>query len=231
MTTPPEIPDDARLVWAWLHLSDIHVGHGNAAERADQERVLSQLPIDAQLLIESGAVPQPDAILVTGDIGASGAALASDEYERASTWLNIVKQAVRCSSVLTVPGNHDVQRVTVAGDPALWRLVRDSRHATDKSRGRLEDKLDERLAHPADAAALASRFGPYYVFAAEQGTPDAHTNGAWIRSVATRIDGVAVRLVGWNTAILCNDDADRGTLRVTRAMVATLSRSPIATRS
>jgi len=222
MTTPRGIPNHAHLVWAWLHLSDIHVGHGNSEWQADQERILSRLAGDASDLVETGSVPKPDAILVTGDIGFSGAALTGDEYQRAAAWLDDVKRAVDCSTVLTVPGNHDVRRVTAA-DPALWRLVRDARDATDLQRGRPEDVLDERLAHATDAAALANRLEPYHAFSIEQGTPNADAHGAWSRVAATHVDGITVRVVGWNTAILCNDDDDSGTLRVTRrAVLATL---------
>jgi hypothetical protein len=83
--------------------------------------------------------------------------------------------------------------------------------------------LDERLGHAADAAALAARFSHYNAFAADQGAPDADADGAWTRVLSTDADGISVRLVGWNTAMLCNDDADKGTLRVTRrAVQATL---------
>ena len=53
-------------LFAWLHLSDIHWGHGSEADRWDQKLVLDLLRKDAIGL----SVPNPDVVLVTGDAAA-----------------------------------------------------------------------------------------------------------------------------------------------------------------
>lgn len=217
MTIPADSCADTTLVWAWLHLSDIHAGHGSVAWQADQQIVLDRLVEDARRLVAEGKVPPPDAILVTGDVAFSGNVRDPHEYSRAGGWLDRCRDAVGARAVYSVPGNHDVQRTTSQGDPALWRLVRDTRDPRDTA-----DALDERLAHDTDRAALSDRFANYHAFAARYGNPHAESHAGWYADISANA-GVTIRLVGWNTSLLSNDDEDRGRLRVAkRAIAATL---------
>ena len=68
-------------LFSWIHLSDIHIGHGGVTHVEDQKLVLDALRRDVERMRENGA-PQPDAIFVTGDIAFSGACLGQDEYTR-----------------------------------------------------------------------------------------------------------------------------------------------------
>lgn len=61
------------VVFSWLHLSDIHFGHGTTKYEIDQELVLKRLAEDAVQQVASEAVPRPDWIIVTGDIANTGA--------------------------------------------------------------------------------------------------------------------------------------------------------------
>src|SRR5262245_10776455 len=98
-------------LFAWVHLSDIHVGHGDKSHGWDQELVLDRLVEDLPKARELGA-PQPDALLVTGDVAFSGAGRSADEYERAEKRLLQIGGAVGLGAdrIFTVPGNHDVNR-------------------------------------------------------------------------------------------------------------------------
>jgi hypothetical protein len=215
MTAPEAVPAGATLVWAWLHLSDIHAGHGNAAWRADQKIVLDRLVDDVRRLVAESRVPVPDAILVTGDIAFSGNARDPHEYDRAAAWLDACRDAVGTPTVVySVPGNHDVVRTDSEHDPGLWRLVRDTREPRDDA-----DGLDERLADHADRAALASRLVGYHAFAAAHGNPAQEPHGGWQYDIATNA-GITIHLVGWNTALLSNDDQDKGKLRIAKQTVA-----------
>src|SRR4030095_12006541 len=75
--------DTSEVLFTWLHLSDIHFGHGPVSHRWDQKLVLKALSDDLTRLSDRG-IPKPDAILITGDIAFSGAKL---EYGEAAIWI------------------------------------------------------------------------------------------------------------------------------------------------
>ena len=109
-----------RTLLTWLHVSDVHLGHGTAANRWDQQLVLDTLRADLAHLARDG-FPAPDVILATGDIASSGRV---DEYVAAASWIDAVATllAVPSSMVFLVPGNHDVQRDVDAGNRGVKRL-------------------------------------------------------------------------------------------------------------
>ena len=54
-------------LFRWIHLSDIHTGHGDRAYGWDQSLVLDEIVRDIALQRGKAAEPSIDAILVTGD--------------------------------------------------------------------------------------------------------------------------------------------------------------------
>ena len=72
-------------LFSWVHLSDIHVGHGDR----DKPHGWNQVLVMEALRKDIASRPGPkrvDKILVTGDIAFSGDGLAPDEYARAKKW-------------------------------------------------------------------------------------------------------------------------------------------------
>jgi hypothetical protein len=103
MPEPRSVP--ARPPIRFLHLSDLHLRHGDA-RRYDQDRVLRGL-LD-YLRSESGAAPI-DLIFATGDLAFSGHA---DEFALVAAFLRELMEVtgVPPERVFPVPGNHDVDR-------------------------------------------------------------------------------------------------------------------------
>lgn len=214
----------ASVLFSWIHLSDIHVGHGEATHIEDQRLVLSTLRNDVAQMLNDG-VPHPDAIFVTGDIAFSGACRSSDEYDSVAQWLNAIASAagLGANHVFVVPGNHDVQRPAdkpLAG-AALLRELRSG--ATS---------IDAALATPDTTKHLATRQANYLSFAssfAPACRADAEAKGAqlfWRHTLPAR-DGLRVRVVGLNTALLAADEnafgSDQGRLWLgTKQLAATL---------
>jgi predicted MPP superfamily phosphohydrolase len=122
----------------FLHLSDIHFRKGQSGDPFDLDRVLRrQLEIDAVRVITD--LNQPvSAILVTGDIAY---AARPEEYAIAREWLTALAQRVGCplSNILTVPGNHDVDRSLAVTDETLSLYHERLRRCQD------DDEVDERL--------------------------------------------------------------------------------------
>src|SRR6185503_1220723 len=154
-------------LFTWIHLSDIHIGHGDAGHRADQGLVLAALRED----IAGGSargLPRPDALLVTGDIAFSGNGVVrapdteSREYERARAFLLGVAGAVGLDAraVFVVPGNHDVNR-GADRDRNVRRLVERLREDSDKG----SESVDESVDDDGDVTLLRKRMAAYLDFA------------------------------------------------------------------
>src|SRR2546423_13439332 len=100
----------AASLFTWVHLSDIHIGHGDASYDWDQQLVLAELKRDIAKIAGGVAnrsteydppLPPPDALFVTGDLSFSGADRNPNEYvgvgellREISTALSIDKQRI-----------------------------------------------------------------------------------------------------------------------------------------
>jgi hypothetical protein len=192
----------AKPLFRWLHLSDIHVGHGDAAHGLDQRLVLDSLRRDV-----SGSA---DAILVTGDVAFSGADRSATEYTRAREWLLDLGKAlgVGAAQIFVVPGNHDVSR-SADKDHHTRRLVSSLRSG--------KEPLDTALGHAGDRAMLAGRMAAYLDFSAGfapaclGAVGPAESRLHWTHRLQAQ-GGLAVRLLGLNSALLAADDLDQGRL-------------------
>lgn len=197
--------------FAWIHLSDIHFGHGDAQNGWDQKLVVAALLDDLRTLEERG-VPAPRAVLVTGDIAFSGGGRKptsgghNTEYNDAAEWLAKVAAVLGLprTAIYLVPGNHDVDR-KVDDDRNVQRLVEALRERHGPGR-----TLDDSLAHPSDRAQLSLRQEKYLNFAA--GFAPVCKDIHWVATVPGA--NLTVRLVGLNTALLASGDDDRGKLRI-----------------
>lgn len=197
-------------LFSWIHLTDIHFGHGAPAHRWDQKLVLRALRADIAAAQKEG-IPAPDALFVTGDIAFSG---AEAQYNDATAWLLDVASAagLDASRVFLVPGNHDVDR-SVDKDRGVARLLKALRDG--------DDELDTALADATDRANLARRMLAYFTFA-ERFAPVCLASPApslpeRLLGFSHRLDArgeLAVRLLGLNSALLSAGDDDQGKLRV-----------------
>jgi predicted MPP superfamily phosphohydrolase len=198
-------------IFRWIHLSDIHMGHGDTTFAWDQQMVLDEVKRDVARQMKAQPEPPIDAIFVTGDIGNTGAGRRADEYGAAATWLAAVGDAagVKADQVFVVPGNHDVDR-GADKDPATAALVSDLRTGVKT--------LDDALADAAARALLAHRMEKYLAFALAFGPRGVADRLFWTHRLVAR-SGLPVRLVGLNTALLAADDLDQGKLRLGMAQM------------
>lgn len=199
---------DGDVLFSWIHLSDIHFGQGDHRTHLERKLVVDALEEDVAALIQTGSVPRPNAILVTGDVAFSGGKKRVTEYDDARKWLESLSEASTLTprDVFLVPGNHDVRRDDVS-DPRFDRLR--SGH----------DEIDNALADKEVQAMLRKRMAAYLKFASCFASP-AHCNfeashsGLFWRHKRYLSNGVQIRLVGLNTALLAASDDDAGKLRL-----------------
>jgi 3',5'-cyclic AMP phosphodiesterase CpdA len=197
---PAYVDDRGRPLFSWLHLSDIHLGHGSAGHQRDQQMVLNRLVSD--LSRRPPAFQHVDAVFVTGDIAFSGGLRQQDEYEQATSFLaQVCKElGIDKRQVYVVPGNHDVQRETES-DNIRRTFVESLRDGA---------LLDGALAKANERELLEARFANYRRFAASFGES---RDALWWTQSLTGRQGLRIRLLGLNSALLCLDDSDHGKLQ------------------
>ena len=189
-----------RHLFSWLHLSDLHFGHGDETYAWDQRSVLASLETDVRIALSKWPeLPGPQAIMVTGDVAFSGGVRAPDEYNNAAAFLGrlITQLDISPDQVYIVPGNHDVQR-------DVARPLVDRVRENDK-------ELDVLMRSPVDQKEFLTRQSNYISFADGFAKRDL---AAW-REIIPIAGFGKIEILGVNTALLCNDDNDRGRLQLT----------------
>jgi 3',5'-cyclic AMP phosphodiesterase CpdA/uncharacterized protein YjbI with pentapeptide repeats len=209
------------ILWTWLHLSDIHFRHDSNAYQSDQHTLISKLVSDVKHAEENG-IPKPRAILLTGDVAFSGGMLrGAAEYDDAAKLISDLRNSVADGEVrvFAVPGNHDVQRTpAVSAKGRSNRAARLIRALRARESG---ESLDDAVKNKEDSTLLRKRFGNFERFSREIGSPVAEdADGLWLKTLEIG-GGLRVRLIGLNTALLCNDDLDHGKLALPRAAINT----------
>jgi predicted MPP superfamily phosphohydrolase len=187
-----------------LHLSDIHFRRNDGAELLDVDAaVRTDLLNDLRDL--ASVVAPVDAILVVGDIAATG---APAEYARAVAFLDEAASILGCerSDVVCVPGNHDVDRGRQAPlHDGLRRLLRTADpRLTGATLGRV-------LGNPAAADVLHEPFAGYNAFALPLGCRVTSSEPVWAPKELP-LDGTVLRIRGVNTALTC--DGTESDLRI-----------------
>ncbi len=198
---------DDHFLFSWLHISDLHFGHGGAGWRADQKIMNNELLKDVQS--RQFGPERPDAIFITGDIAFSG---LEEEYELATHWIDELCATLHLPKhrVFMVPGNHDVD------------MRNDKNRNTQRMIASLHggDSIDNSLVDTDDKSLITRRIENYIRFAQKYGPQD---DLFWSSSLQARL-GLEVRVAGLNTSLLCTRGGDREKLQVgTRQLGATIA--------
>jgi predicted phosphodiesterase len=186
-----------------LQLSDIHFTTRIDEETQVHDDVRRELVTDVRRLLER--VGQPvQAITLTGDIAFSG---KRSEYEFAAQWLDQLVEACGCShtAVLTVPGNHDVDRDRIR--PSAKMLHRSLRQARPTQAA----KELTSLISTGDQL-LLDKLHDYQAFAACYGTPfDSSDSPSWVRRFMLS-ETYGLDFVGLSTVQVCDAEDAEGAM-------------------
>lgn len=189
-----------------LHLSDIHFRSPIClTPHLDRTKPFrSRLEQDLAGLCDADGI-RVDAILVGGDIAFKA---DPDEYTAAKAWLLRIAEICGCrtSNILTVPGNHDVDRATCAKDEVMQAQAGIADEAKNSARDRA---LMRRLATEEEAKSLFEPLEAYNSFAAQFGCQVFHTHPFWERTLELG-KGVKLRLHGL-TSTFISGAGDRDT--------------------
>jgi len=101
----PDFAEDLTL----LHLSDIHFRKGRMGDVHDVNADLrNELERDLRTF-RSNRVQRLDGIIISGDVAFGG---KPEEYAYAKGWIEKIRELINCpkENIMTIPGNHDVDR-------------------------------------------------------------------------------------------------------------------------
>jgi predicted phosphodiesterase len=184
-----------------LHLSDIHFNKKKGLSDSNIE-VRDGIEHDLACLMKED--PRPiDFVLVCGDIAYSG---KKAEYEKAKDWLDKLCEIVQCkaSSVMLVPGNHDIDR-----DGLKKSLIQELLHKHIRSNTEIEiDKTFEKIIDGDEIKHLTSTQVAYENFAAIYYCEVERNKITWERKLGT-INNIDIMLKGCNSALLADEDDDK----------------------
>jgi predicted phosphodiesterase len=186
-----------------LQLSDIHFSTKHDDEVIEHDDVRTQLFYD----LRNEVIPRlgnADAVLIAGDIAFSG---KQEEYERAASWLETITSACGCkrTDVLTVPGNHDVDRRRVgAAAKMLHRRLRSS--GLPEATRELTELIETH------DGSLIDKLSDYQAFAASYGCHfKSPSRPHWERHFA--LDGAfRLNFIGLTTVLVCDAEDQIGSL-------------------
>lgn len=183
-----------------LHLTDLH---------AKESTQWSSIPILAEakkLICEEAKDINVDAVAFTGDIAFSG---KESEYKIAAEWLSDLcfdssGLNISPSSLLIVPGNHDVDR---SNRGPVASAIEDSL-ASAKS----QDDISRFLQDKDSREILRKRFEHFEAFGRNITQNTTYSILPWARDF--KVGKRRVRFEGLNSAWVCHSDDDKGNLAV-----------------
>lgn len=180
----------------WVHISDLHFGHGDAHYLFDQVGVTNALIRDAERMCKR--LGPPDLLVVTGDIAFSG---QSTQYDQARQWLRELHALLGGHArILMVPGNHDIDRKQ--GGMGSGKVL----HAGLRSDPRL---LDELLRDPEQMKAIWPKLQAYSDFSKNfEGCAIDSASPFWVQELFLPKFPRKLVACGLNTALQCFDEKD-----------------------
>jgi len=203
-----------KVLFSWIHISDIHFLHGGIKDHVSQEMILKALINDINDVTNNIdlEIPKPDAIFLTGDIAYSGAEQEKKEYETAGKCIKAIEKSANLSQedIFIIPGNHDIQRSIYKTDDDVAMLIDHLR----VGRRDVEWALSKKYQHKR----LLNRFKNFYDFVGNFAPNSLDRSSKlktiyWSKTLNTTT-GFSVRILGLNTALLSQNDEDKGELRL-----------------
>ena len=188
--------------------------HGNDRHQVDQELVLKALLEDISKTIKNTQrnIPRPDSIFITGDIAFSGSVVHENEYDIAEKWLKNVAQVTGLTKnqIFIIPGNHDLQRNIYSDNDEVAMFIDHLRSGHRLIEWALKnDKYYKMLmGRFENFKKFSNKFAPFCLGEHYQ------TNHAYWQWTSRPTSELSIRLIGLNTALLCQDDNDKGKLRL-----------------
>ncbi|MEO8613533.1 MAG: metallophosphoesterase [Luteolibacter sp.] len=192
--------------FTWLHLSDLHV---KASSRWESDRVTNSLVRELRDYHKNEGL-YPDAIFFTGDaaFGSVEGEKIEQQYEAFANFLDAIRQAftpeIDKSRIFLVPGNHDVDRTSVARSSTEW-LRNPLRNE--------EEIISELQKNSIDCKQWMLRLGAYRNFLTAYGLHHLNPNDPhlfWTHKIDLGTHSVGI--TGLNSAWSCVSKEEKGKL-------------------
>ncbi len=190
-----------------LHISDIHFKCFKNHQFLDLDKdIQNEIELDLQdLKKEYGKI---DIILIGGDIAFSG---KEEEYQIADGWIKKICEITGCEevNVLTVPGNHDVDRGKVSV------MVKDAHRQFKalQNRNDIDTRIEAYVSSTESIGSLLSPLTNYNDFAQKYGSiPEAGNLLFWEKDFS--LDNSVLRIRGVNSAIVSDETDDQNSSKL-----------------
>lgn len=190
-----------------LHISDIHFKDYQNNTYLDLDKDI-QTEIELDLKNLKTVYKSIDAIFIGGDIAFSG---AEEEFEIAYEWIKKITHITGCKeeNVLTVPGNHDVERDKI--DPVVELIQSDFRKY--KTRPELDRKIEKFFTSEQSVDTILQPLHNYNNFAQKYGSTTGKRNRLyWEKDFV--LDERIFRVRGLNSALISNKSDDKDSAKL-----------------
>lgn len=185
-----------------LHISDIHFKDFKDHKFLDLDKEI-QREIELDLKQLKAEYKNIDLVFLGGDIAFSG---IEEEYKIAEDWIKLICEIIGCKeeNVLTVPGNHDVERAKIS--PALKTIQSDFK--SRKSRRELDPQIREYVENDESCEMLLRPLQNYNTFAQKYGSVSGNNNVLyWEKDFP--LDNLIFRVRGLNSALVSNESDEK----------------------
>jgi len=206
---------------SWLHLSDIHFRASDAWRDSTARDSLVDL---LSVSFDSGALSRPDLVLCTGDIGFGDTTSQklSAQYDDARVFFEQLnaKTGVARERMFAVPGNHDVERgkANKHADATYRKMAKEYYLHEQEINNSVANASKEYV----DSLHRLEAYRNFFAQTFPHVSLDAHVHYAQ----KLNVNGVAVQIVGLNSAWTCNgSEEDRGVWVGAQAQLSKAKRS------
>ena len=213
---PNHLSEGQEIVFSWVHLSDLHIGHGNAKHSANQESIKILIDrflpekINSYNILNSKGESGVDCLFFTGDLAQAG---ELTQLSAAKKWIDSITQelSINSENVFIVPGNHDIVRYKNEDviPKSLIEPIRNRDLADDK-----QDNIDTLLSDKDARAILLKRNYNFYATFSNNYAPFTSPDFSpyFSKNLVFKNLPFPIVIAGFNTALLCNDNSDQGKL-------------------
>jgi predicted MPP superfamily phosphohydrolase len=149
---------------AFVHISDIHFRKGRMGDVHDVDSDLrNEIERDLRT-VRPTRIQKLDGIVISGDIAFGG---QPEEFSYASGWIEKIRELLDCpkEGIMTIPGNHDVDRAVLIAGGDVDKLHDQIRQA--KTLPERDEMIAEILRDHAKGVQLFSSIAAYNDFAKE----------------------------------------------------------------
>lgn len=197
---PPAASAAPKGMFRFAHLSDIHFdGYREGATFDEYSSIRTELAHDLTALVEQDG--PLDAIVIGGDVAGAG---HESEYESVRVWIEKLCDEFGVSfvdRVYCVPGNHDVDRGVINGDPVIGAIQAQLLSCPIEE---FNYRLEQLVTKGPNTKLALSGLEAYNAFASEFRCSFEYSQHSWEQVIP--LGPLKLQIIGVNSALISGPD-------------------------